>query len=136
MSQALRDERGKLKDIAFELQTQTLGLIKSHHQRLAGYTQTLKRDPAEKIKARRRSLAEGQEHLKKIIYLHLQNSKTKISQYQKLVQMASPQNTLKRGFSITRSKDGKLIRSVKDIKGIKAITTQLEDGIINSEVEN
>jgi len=67
--------------------------------------------------------------------LRLQNSRTKINQYQKLVQMADPKNTLKRGFSITRNQEGQIIRSVKDVKGIKTITTQLEDGIINSEVK-
>ena len=121
-------------DRALLLQAKTLGLIKSHYQRLARISEALKRAPADRIKGGRRSLADHQEHLKKIIYLHLQNSRTKINQYQKLVQMASPVFTLKRGFSITRSRQGHLIRSVKDIKGVKAITTQLEDGIINSEV--
>ena len=50
--------------------------------------------------------------------------------------MADPKNTLKRGFSITRSQEGHLIRSIKDAKGIKTITTQLVDGIINSEIKN
>jgi exodeoxyribonuclease VII large subunit len=122
-------------DRAILLQTRTLGLIKDHHQRLAGITEALKRSPADKIKGGRKSLADHQEQLKKIIYLHLQNSRTKIQHYQKLVQMASPVNTLKRGFSITRSREGRLIRSIKDIKGVKGITTQLEDGIINSEVK-
>jgi len=97
---------------AFLLRTRTLGLVKSHHQRLG----------------------DTRERLKKIIYLRLQNSRTKISQYQKLAQMADPKNTLKRGFSITRSQEGHLIRSVKEIKDIKAITTQLVDGIINSTI--
>jgi exodeoxyribonuclease VII large subunit len=121
---------------AFLLQTRTLGLIKNHHQRLAGITQALKRTSAVRFKGSRKSLDDAQEHLKKIIYLRLQNSRTKISQYQKLAQMADPKNTLKRGFSITRSRKGHLIRSIKDVKDIKAITTQLVDGIINSEVKN
>ena len=117
---------------AFFLQTRTLGLLKSHHQRLAGIIEALQRTPAIRFKGSRKSLGETQEHLKKIIYLLLQNSRTKISQYQKLAQMADPKNTLKRGFSITRSREGHLIRSVKDTKDIKAITTQLVDGRINS----
>jgi exodeoxyribonuclease VII large subunit len=136
MGQGIRDKRGLLKDRAFLLQTQTLDLIKSHHQRLAGITEALKRNPADRAKRERRSLSDHQEHLKKIIHLHLQNSRTKINQYQKLVQMASPLKTLKRGFSITRSRDGSLIRNIEDVKGVKFITTQLEDGIINSEVKN
>ena len=120
---------------AFLLQTRTLGLLKSHRQRLAGIAEALKRIPAVRFKGSRKSLGDAQEYLKKIIYLHLQNSRTKISQYQKLAQMADPKNTLKRGFSITRSREGHLIRSVKDTKDIKGISTQLVDGIINSEIK-
>jgi len=134
LRQELKDRRAHLKDNAFLLQAQTLGLIKSHHQRLVSITEALERIPADKVKAGRRSLALHQENLKKIIHLHLQNSRTKINQYHQLIQMASPVMTLKRGFSITRTKDGRLLRSVTDIKGVKAITTQLEDGILNSEV--
>ena len=36
------NKRTRLKDSAIFLQTQTLGLIKSHHQRLAGITEALK----------------------------------------------------------------------------------------------
>ena len=134
LRQILNSHRQRLKDNAFFLQTQTLGLIKSHHQRLASITEGLKRAPALRIKESRKSLIDYQEHLKKIIYLHLQNSRTKINNYEKLTQMASPESTLKRGFSITRSQDGQLIRCVKDVKEVKGITTQLVDGIINSEV--
>jgi exodeoxyribonuclease VII large subunit len=136
LRQALRAKRTHLKDSAVILQTQTMGLIRSHHQRLAGISEALKRAPAVRFKESRRSVGDTLGHIKKIIYLHLQNSRTKINNYEKLAQMADPKNTLKRGFSITRSKDGQLIRSVKDIKQVKIITTQLVDGILNSEVIN
>jgi len=136
LRQMLKTRRIQLKDNAVFLQTQTLGLIKSHHQRLAVITEALKRAPAARFKESRKSMADNQEHLKKIIYLHLQSSRAKIGQYDKLAQMASPVNTLKRGFSITRSKEGRLIRSIKDTKGLKGLTTQLVDGLIDSEIVN
>jgi len=120
--------------LAFLLQTRTLGLLKSHHQRLARNIEGLKRTSVALLENSSKLLGTTQERLKKIIYLRLQNSRTKINQYQKLTQMASPMSTLKRGFSITRSQEGRLIRSVKDTKGIKDITTQLVDGIINSTI--
>jgi exodeoxyribonuclease VII large subunit len=113
LRQAFKLKRTRLKDSAFLLQTRTMELIK----------------------ASGKSLGDRQEYLKKIIYLQLQNSRTKISHYQKLAQMADPKNTLKRGFSITRSQEGHLIRSTKDVKGVKKITTQLADGVINSEIK-
>ena len=134
LEQALQSKRATLKDSAFSLQTKTLGLIKDHHQRLVSISEALKRSPAVRFKESRKSLNDARDQLKKIIHLRLQNSKAKITQYEKLTQMADPKNTLKRGFSITRTKEGQLIRSVKDVKDIKAITTQLEDGIINSVI--
>jgi len=134
LRQAFKSNRTRLKENALFLQNQTVVLIRSHHQRLAGIAEALKRSPAVKFKESRKSLGDALEHLKKIIYLHLQNSRTKINHYQKLSQMADPKNTLKRGFSITRSQEGNLIRGIKDTEGIKGITTQLVDGIINSEV--
>jgi exodeoxyribonuclease VII large subunit len=134
MTQALKLKRVHLKDNTFALQTRTLGLIKSHHQHLAATMEAIKRAPAGKFKDSERSLENKSQHLKKIIDLHLQNSRTRISQYQQLAQMANPVNTLKRGFSITRGPQGQLIRSIKDAKGIKSMATELMDGIINSEV--
>ena len=135
LGQMLKNRRSRLKDKAFSLQSQTLGWIKSHQQRLAVISQALVRAPAARFKESRKSLGDAHGNLKKIIYLRLQNSRTKIAQYEKLAQMASPVCTLKRGFSITRDQDGRLIRSVKDTKGIKGITTQLIDGILNTEVK-
>jgi len=131
----LVNRHDRLKDVSLGLQAKTLGLIKSHHQRLAGITENLKRLPAALVKESQRTLVDYQNHLKKIIYLHLQNSRTKINHYQKIAELADPKNTLKRGFSITRSVDGHLIRSVKDTQGIKGISTQLVDGVIHSNVK-
>jgi exodeoxyribonuclease VII large subunit len=132
--QVLVDWNDHLRDAAMLLQTQTQGLIKGQHQRIAGMTEGLKRVQAARIRQSGRSLADHQEQLKKIICLHLQNSRAKINQFQKMVELADPRNTLKRGFSITRSVDGQLIRCVKDAQGIKGISTQVVDGVIYSDV--
>ncbi len=131
----INDRRRWLKDVSVSLQTRTVGSITSRHKRLAGISEALKRAPAERFRDSYRSLSDHQAHLKKIIDLRLQNSRVKINNYQKLAQMADPKNTLKRGFSITRSQEGQLIRSIKDAKQIKVITTELADGIINSTIK-
>jgi len=131
----LEDKRGRLRNHALFLQTQTLGLIKTHDQRLAGIAETLKRAPATQLKERKRTLVDLRESLKKIIHLHLANCRTKISQYQKLTQMADPKTVLKRGFSITRSREGHLIRSIQDAQKTQGLTTELMDGVINSTIE-
>jgi len=132
-SRHIDSRRTHLKENAFFLQTQTLSLIKTHDQRLASIAETLKRAPSVRFKAAKKLVLDEHERLKKIIHLHLQNSRTKISHYLKLVQMADPKNTLKRGFSITRSAQGKVIRSIDEVKDGEVISTQLMDGILNSK---
>ena len=134
MRQILDNQRAHLKDSAYFLQTKTLGTIKGHHQRLGSISEAIIRVPVLRFKGAGSSLDDRDGQLKKIIYLHLQNTRTKINSYQKLIQMADPQNTLKRGFSITRSQEGNLIRSLKDAGKTKTLSTQLIDGIILSKI--
>ena len=73
--------------------------------------------------------------LKKTIHLRLQNSRVKIRSYKKLVEMADPKNTLKRGFSITRDSRGKALRSAVGLKPKQEIMTELADGVFTAEVK-
>ena len=43
-------------------------------------------------------------------------------------------NLLKRGYSLTFT-DGKIVKSVKDLKKGQKIETQFSDGVIESEVK-
>ena len=54
----------------------------------------------------------------------------------KFIDLASPVNTLKRGFSITRTKEGAVFKSVHQFKVKEEIMTQLADGFIESQVQN
>jgi len=94
----------------------------------------LKGIPLSVLKGARQKMGQYRDDLKKTIYLRLQNSRTKMNNHQKLVEMADPRNTLKRGFSITRGEDGKAIRSVKDARRTKTLVTTLADGRVNSDV--
>ncbi|MBF0511467.1 MAG: exodeoxyribonuclease VII large subunit [Candidatus Omnitrophica bacterium] len=131
---SVENKKAHLKENAFLLQTRTSGLIKSHQQRLVSVQEALQKSPETKLRFMKKGLEEDHENLKKIIHLRLQNSRAKINGYEKLIQMASPENTLRRGFSITRSQEGRLIRSVKDIAGVRIIKTELVDGSMESTI--
>ncbi len=132
---AIERQRSHLKDGALTLQKSTLELLKLQHQRMARVSEGLKRASGTFTKGSKRRIMDCQSDLKKTIHLHLQKSRDKIEQCQKLVGMADPKNILKRGFSITRSQGGKVIGSLKDAAGQKSITTQLLDGFIISDVK-
>lgn len=66
----------------------------------------------------------------------IEKEKKRVEHLEQLYQLLSPEETLKRGFSIT-SVDGKIVKSTKDISQKKSveISTQLYDGIIKSKTK-
>jgi len=48
--------------------------------------------------------------------------------------MARPEKILKRGFSVTRTREGRLIRQTDDVDDGEVLVTQLSEGEIRSEV--
>ena len=50
------------------------------------------------------------------------------------IENRSPLNILRKGYSLTTDKNGKVIKSVKDINVNEEIDIRLDDGIINAVV--
>jgi exodeoxyribonuclease VII large subunit len=59
---------------------------------------------------------------------------TELAQIDKLLKSFSPKSVLNRGYSITRSGNGKVLTSAKKIKKGEVIQTELSDGSLTSEV--
>ncbi len=64
----------------------------------------------------------------------LQQSKTELLHIERQIELTNPINLLKRGFSIT-TQNGKIVKSILDIKKDTEIVTQLTDGQIHSIIE-
>ena len=47
----------------------------------------------------------------------------------------NPRQVLNRGYSISTTKDGKVIKTVKDVQPGQEIITSLNDGTINSTID-
>ena len=52
-----------------------------------------------------------------------------------LLKAYSPYDILDRGYSIVKDKDGKVIRSVKDVKMGDSLTIKLNDGTLKAKSE-
>lgn len=74
-------------------------------------------------------------HFKKDVQRQLNQTKFVLNNSEKNLNNLSPQNILKRGFSITRS-NGKAIRSMYKVKEGDSITTTLHKGSILSKVNS
>lgn len=132
--QKLDVERGALKSRAASLHTGTMMYLRVHRDHVSVAANNLKRLPVGIIRAAGKDLQEKRQALIKTIQLNLTSATSKMYHYQKLIDLADPRNTLKRGFSITRSKDGRAMKSSKAAKKGEFVTCELADGTFTSEV--
>ena len=61
-------------------------------------------------------------------------SKIKVNSISKIIVSNNPELILKRGYSISRDKDGNIIKSINDVQIDQTIKTTLNDGKINSKI--
>lgn len=89
----------------------------------------------EKVKDMKEDLSSLNEELEESIKEYLEDNKRTIKSYSDQLEALSPLKVLERGFSITQTKDGKVITSAKEVRPGDNVTTVLKDGTIISKVE-
>ena len=89
----------------------------------------------EKVKDMKEDLSSLKEELDESIQDLLDENKRVLKSYNDQLEALSPMKVLERGFSITETKDGRVVSSVKDIEPGDNVTTVLKDGTIISKVE-
>ena len=60
----------------------------------------------------------------------------KLEGYEARLRLLDPINTMKRGWSITRGADGKVITDLKSVKPGEKITTEVVGGSIDSTIDS
>lgn len=127
-------EKNALKTSAASLHSGTVRFLRKHREYVSVVSENLKRLPAAAVRNAGRNLKDKSQQLVKTIQLNLVNAATKMNHYQKMILLASPANTLKRGFSITRGADGKVLKDSRGIEKDEYITTELVNGTFRSKV--
>lgn len=89
------------------------------------------------------NVADGRERIasfRKIISYAMENrSRTvqqKLIQLQRMLSSLSPQQILRRGYSVTRGSDGKILKNTSGVVAGDRIATQLAEGLLNSTIIN
>jgi exodeoxyribonuclease VII large subunit len=129
-------DRESVRHNAVEIQRGIAELLKDKHVAHARIMAALQQEPLKALLTSRRLLLDEGEELKKIIHLRMKNAFTKIVHCQKIVEMASPAKTLQRGFSITRTRDGKLVRIASKVALRDVLVTEFAKGSVESEVKS
>ena len=73
------------------------------------------------------------ERMKNIIPTQIEKERTRLNNIEKIIELTSPDNVIKKGYSLTLL-NGKVLRSIDDVKPGDKIETVLIDGNIKSKV--
>jgi len=66
------------------------------------------------------------------VQFRLQSMRQRVQHYAKTIDVLSPLRTLERGYSITCTAEGEVVRSVHQVKPGETLTTRLSDGTLTS----
>ncbi len=133
-SECLSQEKRRLKNNALDIQAATNDFLKQHHIGLIRRQEQLKEKPLQFLERTALTNLASQTALKKDILNYFKQESLRLTNFLRLIKVASPEKTLQRGFSISRLADGKLLRSVKQVQTNDQLTVEVFDGKINSVV--
>ena len=118
------------ENLGFYMQRK-LAILQEHQQALD--TRLSKQSPAERIKGESQRLGFMHQSLLRSIQQLLSERRQMLASTAHLLDTVSPLATLSRGYSISL-KQGKVVKSVDDVKDGDMLTTKLADGEIVSQV--
>lgn len=133
-SEGLTNEKRRLKNNAHSIQNSTNNFLKQHHLDLIRRQEYLKQKPQQFLKQAALKNASAKDVLIKDVGGRFKTESLRIKNLHRLIELASPVKTLKRGFSITRLVDGTILRSIKQVDVGVALMSDLSDGQVKSTV--
>ncbi|EOW2078965.1 exodeoxyribonuclease VII large subunit [Vibrio mimicus] len=127
-----------------QLDELSLRLEQKMHQRLATQQQRWDRlshkvqlnSPTHLIRQQRFNLLQQEQRLTQLIQHHLIQSRHQLALLSEKMDAVSPLATLARGYSVTRTAQGELVRQSAQVKPGDTLVTQLMDGEILSTVNS
>lgn len=125
----------KLDSLYFKLSQEKIR-IREYPHRLSSLQEALRRHERTLVIDQLTKQDELFSLLKKGTNLHINNIDTKLFQLQRALILLSPENTLKRGYSITTDKKGNIIKSARDVVVGQTLDVKLADGKLRSQVKS
>jgi exodeoxyribonuclease VII large subunit len=127
--------RNRLIDHAGILLAATQDYLRSHQNDMVRRETVIMMRPEMLFKKAGEGLSNREQDIRQTLNKRLKFEQERVAQYQRLVELASPAHTLRRGFSLTRRADGKIVRAASQVRPGDPITTQLAEGALTSRVE-
>jgi exodeoxyribonuclease VII large subunit len=106
---------------------------RTHTNRLASLLQAYR--PAQMVVRRRAEVAGVQARLENAAKYQLERAKQRLVSLERSIALLGPEQTLRRGYSITRKTNGEILQRSEDVKPGEEILTRLAEGEVKSRVE-
>jgi exodeoxyribonuclease VII large subunit len=103
-------------------------MISDFHARLREHR------PDQLLQMRRHQLESSADCLNRCFKQRLEELKRQLEHGSNLLRVLAPVATLERGYSITRTETGEIVRSTAQVKPGMAVSTQVADGVFQSRV--
>lgn len=132
---ALRGEKYRLANIEATLPARVQTRIMRSERQLADLTHAMERAITRKAGGESERVAMLRYRFEKALGSITDKPMLRLKNLEAMIRVLSPDNTIKRGYSITML-NGKAVRSVEDVKPGDKITTRLLDGEVESTVDN
>ena len=125
-----------IDDTAERLARQVANLLAEQRKRLEAARSSLREHrPDQLLRIRRQELGGLRERLLRGGFQRLDALRGRLEHAANLLRVLGPQSTLSRGYSITRTEEGQIIRTVAQAPQGARLLTQLADGEVRSRVE-
>ncbi len=129
----VQDDRQRLDQMEDALRRTATAALQTFRGRLDEKSCCLRvGDFQRSLKLRTQLLHTWGEKLETLLCCERQALRARLSQAENLLRVLGPQATLTRGYSVTTDADGKVIRSVADVRAGQTVITRLADGSLRS----
>lgn len=134
-SYQLQKQSQQLDDLDMRLRRGMAQYLKQHQQRVERKHHQLQlHSPVKRLGEQKLHLQRSEQKLLDAMDKTLLTTRHQLAMAAEKLETVSPLATLKRGYSITHSASDQTVSSVEDVKIGEVIKTQVEDGVIESQV--
>lgn len=132
----MKEQSEYLHQLALNFQQGIREFLKDHNREITRIEEIIQREPLRLINNVSQEVGRTEDVFLNTVKVFFRQKKQQMEHLRRFIEVSHPKNICKKGFSITRTKEGKLIRSVQDVKEKQLINTQLYDGAIESAIEH
>jgi len=133
--QALEQKSWNLHQTALILQTGLQGFLRGHLQTIARLEIFFQREPQRALQQKSWHVGNQARRFLNQLNAVLKNEQNRLEHFRRIVELADPRQMLKKGFSLTRTEGGALVRSVRQLKDQSVLITEFFDGTVRSHIE-